>query len=105
MKDSCFFLTKELSQDPYYEKAKSMSPDPPMELDGNIWVLQFYHHYVPLNFVNSCVCIICSGSDSALVLSFQSFDLESALQRTLFTAALFNELNFISVLVETCPLS
>lgn len=38
MKDSCF-LTKELSQDPYYEKAKSMSPDPPVELDGNIWVL------------------------------------------------------------------
>lgn len=33
------FLTKELSQDPYYEKAKNMSPDPPVQLDGNIWVL------------------------------------------------------------------
>lgn len=35
------FLTKkdELSQDPYYEKAKSISTDPPEELDGNIWVL------------------------------------------------------------------
>lgn len=30
------FLTKgdELSQDPYEEKAKSISPDPPVELDG-----------------------------------------------------------------------
>ena len=32
-------------------------------------------------------------------MSFQSFDLENALRRTLFIAALFNELNFISVLV------
>lgn len=37
-------------------------------------------------------------------MSSQSSDLESALRRTLFTAALFNELKFISVVVEMCPL-
>ena len=37
-------------------------------------------------------------------MSSQSFDLESAFHGTLFTAALFNELKFISVLVRMCPL-
>ena len=39
--------------------------------------------------------LFCPGS-----VSSQSFDLESDLRRTLFTAALFNELKFISVLVK-----
>ena len=37
-------------------------------------------------------------------MSSQSSDLESALRRTLVTAALFNELKSISVVVEMCPL-
>ena len=75
-----------------------------MEL-GGVLGLSFHHHSGPTEFVNFCVCIICSwkffcpGSASS-----QSSDLESALRRTLFTAALFNELKSISVVVEMFPL-
>lgn len=47
---------------------------------------------------NSLLSITCSGSHSALALCHLPH-LESALRRTLFTAALFNELKLVSVRV------
>lgn len=77
-------------------KQRLFQTDPPVEVAEYFQVLLFVHATSFHQFVSSCVGIICSG--------FVSSHLESALPRTLFTAALFNELKLISVPVGMCPL-
>lgn len=81
-----------------YEKC--ISANPSMELE-KIGFFSFTTTKGPLSvwFLSAlCFCkVFCPW------LCHQSFDLESALHRTLFTAALCNELKRISVLVNMCP--